>query len=258
MNVLDSFNLNGKVALATGGAGLYGQHIVRALAEAGAKTLAADYDIEKQKEVAEAFRKKGLDVTAFQFDQAENESVAALLEQVVEKVGGVDVLVNSAVLHTMKDWNSSVADFERSMQINASGLFHMLQVFGNHMADRGHGSIINICSIQGIVGPDYTLYEGLDMIVPPDYYFHKGGMIQLTRFAAATLGPKSVRVNSISPGGYNPALKSEFVNRYSKRTFLGRMANGDDIKGAIVFLASDASQYVTGANIVVDGGYTVK
>ncbi len=258
MKVLESFKLDGKVALVTGGAGLYGRQIVETVAEAGAKTFAADYDIQKQEEVAEQFRKAGLDVTAVQYNQSSEESIKALLEHVVEQAGKVDVLVNNAVLRPMKEWNSPAADFEKSMQVNATGLFMITRVFGDHMAARGGGSIINIGSIHGMIAPDFSLYEGLDWGAPPDYFFHKGGLIQLTRYAASKLGPKGVRVNVISPGGFFNNQEDIFVKRYNARTFLGRMANEQDLKGTIVFLASDASAYITGANIPVDGGYTVK
>ena len=259
MAVLESFSLKGKVGLVTGGAGLYGWQVVQTLAEAGAKTFAADCDIEKQEDVAKRLRADGLDVTAVQYDQSDEESIQAMLREIVAQAGGVDILVNNAVLRPMKEgWSSPAKDFARSMEVNATGIFMMTRTFGNHMAERGKGSIINISSIQGMIGPDYTLYEGLDMPVPPDYYFHKGGAIQLTRHAASTLGPKGVRVNAISPGGLLGGQGEEFIKRYSARTFLGRMANQEDLKGAIVFLASDASAYITGANIPVDAGYTAK
>jgi NAD(P)-dependent dehydrogenase (short-subunit alcohol dehydrogenase family) len=134
----------------------------------------------------------------------------------------------------------------------------MTRTFGEHMAAHGRGSIINVGSIQGMVGPDFSLYEGLGSGSPPDYFFHKGGLLQLTRFAAAKLGPRGVRVNAISPGGFYDGQDERFVKRYNARTFLGRMADESDLKGVIVFLASDASTYVTGANVPVDGGYTAK
>ncbi len=176
----------------------------------------------------------------------------------MRQAGGVDVLVNNAVLRTMKDWASPSADFAKSMAVNATGLFMMTRIFGDHMAQRGRGSIINVSSIQGSVGPDFTLYEELGWETPPDYFFHKGGLLQLTRFAAAKLGPRGVRVNAISPGGFLAGQDPVFVERYSRRTFLGRMANDTDLAGAVVFLASDASAYITGTNIAVDGGYTAK
>jgi len=144
------------------------------------------------------------------------------------------------------------------MEVNATGLFVISRAFGQHMAERGRGSIINVGSIQGLVGPDYTLYEGLDWGTPPDYFFHKGGLVQLTRLLASKLGPRGVRANAVIPGGFFTNQDPRFVERYNARTFLGRMANQSDLKGVIVFLASDASAYVTGASIAVDGGYTAK
>ena len=126
------------------------------------------------------------------------------------------------------------------------------------MAERGQGSIINIGSIYGTVGPDFTHYEGLGWGIPPDYWFHKAGMALFTQFLAAKFGPRGVRANVISPGGLYNAQDPRFIERYNARTYLGRQANQTDLKGAIIFLASDASAYVTGANIAVDGGYTCK
>lgn len=252
------FNLTGKVALATGGAGLYGRQIVQALAEAGAKTFMASRDVDKLEKQAETFRNIGLDVTALQFDQASEPSIEQLLGQIVNATSGVDILVNNAVLRPMTDWSGPAEQFAKSMEVNATGLFMITRTFGEHMAARGHGSIINVGSIQGLVGPDYTLYEGLNWGVAPDYFFHKGGLQQLTRFAASKLGPRGVRVNSIVPGGFFNNQDASFVERYNARTFLGRMANETDVKGAIVFLASDASLYITGASIPIDGGYTAK
>lgn len=258
MNVMEQFSLKGRVAIVTGGAGLYGRQIAEALAEAGARTFMASRGIEKLEEQAKAFRRAGLDVTALQLDQSKEESVRALLARVCELAGGVDVLVNNAVLRPMADWSSSAADFQKSMEVNATGLFIMLHTFGEHMAGRSRGSIVNIGSIQGLVGPDYSLYEGLGWGSPPDYFFHKGGMVNLTRYAASRLGPRGVRVNTLTPGGFFNNQDERFIQRYNARTFLGRMAGNEDMKGAIVFLASDASAYVTGADLVVDGGYTAK
>jgi len=258
MSVTDQFSLRGRTAVVTGGAGLYGRQIAEALAEAGAETFMASRDQVKLGEQAQAFRDRGLKVTALPLDQSSEASVDELLKRVVETTGRVDVLVNNAVLRPMGDWTSSADDFAKSMQVNATGLFLMTRAFGEHMAARGSGSIVNVGSIQGMVGPDYTLYEGLNWGSPPDYFFHKGGMLQLTRYAAARLGPKGVRVNTISPGGFYDGQDDRFVQRYVGRTFLGRMADEQDLKGAIVFLASDASRYVTGVNLPIDGGYTAK
>jgi NAD(P)-dependent dehydrogenase (short-subunit alcohol dehydrogenase family) len=256
--VLELFHLGGRVALVTGGAGLYGRQIVEALAEAGARTFMASRNLDKLRAQAEAFANQGLQVAPLQLDQASEESIKQLLATVLEQAGEVDILVNNSVLRPMGDWNSPAEQFAQSMAVNATGLFLMTRAFGEHMAQRGGGSIINVGSIQGHVGPDFTLYEGLDWGIPPDYFFHKGGLMQLTRFAASKLGPRGVRVNTVIPGGFFNNQDPRFLARYNARTFLGRMANQTDLKGAIVFLASDASAYVTGTGLAVDGGYLAK
>lgn len=258
MNVLNTFQLDGKVALVTGGAGLFGRQIVAALAEAGATVWMASRNTERLQEQAKTFADDGLKVTVAELDQADEASVLSLRDRIQAEAGGVDILVNNAVLRSMADWSDSADAFARSMAVNATGLFMMLRTFGDHMAERGSGSIINVGSIQGRVGPDFTLYEGLGFDIPPDYFQHKGGLAQLTRYAAAKLGPKGVRVNTISPGGFFNEQDPRFVERYNDRTFLGRLANDSDLKGAIVFLASDASAYVTAADLAIDGGYTAK
>ena len=258
MNVLDSFRLQGRTAVVTGGAGLFGRQIVEALAEAGARAFMASRNLEKLESRARQFREVGLDVTALAFDQGDERSAHALLDQILARAEGVDILVNAAVARPMRDWSDPAAAWTESMRINATGLFSITRLIGEHMAARGHGSIINISSIQGVVGPDFTLYEGLDWGIPPDYFFHKGGMNQFTRFVAGKLGGHGVRCNTICPGGFFNHQDPVFVERYNRRTFLGRMAGESDLKGAIVFLASDASAYVTGTEITVDGGYTAK
>jgi NAD(P)-dependent dehydrogenase (short-subunit alcohol dehydrogenase family) len=258
MNVLNSFSLNGKVAVMTGGAGLYGRQIAEALAEAGATTYMASRDVTALQSIASSYRERGLAVHALQMDQAVESSVHAVLDEVLRRSGRVDVLVNNAVLRPMKDWSSPADEFARSMDVNATGLFVITRAFGEQMAKQKGGSIINVGSIQGMVGPDFTLYEGLGWGSPADYFFHKGGMLQLTRFAAAKLGDRGVRVNTISPGGFFNEQDPRFIERYNARTFLGRMAGQHDLKGAVVFLASDASAYITGVNLPIDGGYTAK
>lgn len=258
MTVLEMFDLGGKVAVVTGGAGRYGRQIVEGLAEAGARTYIASRDAEINARLSSEWQACGLDVRAAKFDQADEESIARLRDQVLANEGSVDILVNNAVLRPMQDWAGSAEDFRRSMEVNATGLFLITRDFGEAMATAGRGSIIQVSSIYGHVGPDLGLYEGLDWGAPPDYFFHKSGMVNLTRYAAAVLGPSGVRVNSVSPGGLRDTQELTFVERYEKSTFLRRMAGPSDLKGAIVFLASDASAYVTGADLRVDGGYTAR
>lgn len=260
MNVLESFSLRGKVALVTGGAGKYGRQIVKALVEAGAQTYFSTSREGQLAELEQQFRESGHEVKAIYMNQGDEDSIIAARDQLIGKAGKIDVLVNNAVARTMrKGWEEAAQRFAESMQVNATGLFIVTRAFGDIMAAQRSGSIINVGSMYGMVGPDITMYEGLDMRTNPDYYFNKGGMMNFTRYVASQYGSAGVRCNCVSPGGYwTPQTSDTFVERYNKRTLLGRMANDTDLKGVMVFLASDASLYVTGSNIAVDGGYTAK
>lgn len=263
-SVLDNFSLQGKVAVLTGGAGKYGRQIVNALASAGAQTYIASRGLEAIEAVAAKHRALGHDVTALRLDQGDENSILALRDEIVRRSGKIDILINNAVARTMaKGYHDDASTFESSMHINATGLFMMTRAFGDAMAehnDRKGGSIINIGSIQGMIGPDPFIYRDTGMNGwYPDYFFHKGGMINFTRFTASYYGEHAIRCNCISAGGFETETTPElFVRQYSEKTMLGRMAGDRDLEGIVVFLASDASQYVTGANIPVDGGYTAK
>jgi len=261
MSVLDLFSLKGKVALATGGAGLYGRQIVRALAEAGARTFVASRNLEALEKLAAEHAARGEDVTALSYDQGDEASILALRDNILSRAGRIEVLVNNAVLRPMKKgYEDEAASFALSMQVNATGLFLITRAFGDVMARAGKGSIINVGSIHGMIAPDPWLYEGTTMSGwYPDYFFHKGGVVNFTRFVASYYGLKNVRCNCVSPGGYRTdKMPRSFVERYSTRTFLGRLAGDTDLMGAIVFLASDASAYITGVNVPVEGGYTAR
>jgi NAD(P)-dependent dehydrogenase (short-subunit alcohol dehydrogenase family) len=260
MTFLERFSLRDKVALVTGGAGLFGRQLVSALSEAGARTIVASRSIETSEDMAAQHRANGLDVIAMQYNQGDEASILALRERVMSDVGAIDILVNNAVIRPMQGgYQDDAAAFARSMDVNATGLFIITRAFGESMAEQGRGSIINIGSIQGMVGPDPQIYQGTDMHGwYPDYFFHKGGLISFTRFIASYYGARNVRCNCLSPGGFYSGQDETFVRQYCERTMLGRMANEEDLKGAIVFLASDASQYVTGVNLPVDAGYTAR
>lgn len=261
MGVLDTFSLKGKVALVTGGAGLYGRQIVAALAQSGATTYMAARDQSKLEAVAEQERAAGNDVTALPLDLSSDESIEALHRTIFERSGRCDVLVNNAVTRSATDgWDHDLEDYDRSLRVNASALFKITSLFGKSMAANKAGSVINIGSMMGMVGVEMGNYLGTDMNPNPSpiYFYEKGGMINFTRWAASILGKDNVRVNCLSPGGLFSNQPEPFVQNYSDRTQLGRMANETDLMGAIVFLASDASAYITGTNIPVDGGYTAK
>ena len=259
MTILDRLRLDGKVALVTGGAGLYGQQIVRALAEAGARTYVASRNLEALEELAEEHRAEGRDVRALQYDQSDEESILALRDAIQEDSGELHVLVNNAVARPVTNgYFSDAEDIDKSMRINGTGLILITRTLGEIMADGG--SIINIGSIMGLIGLEPHNYDGTDMGGwYPDYFFHKGGMANLTRFLASYYGDRDIRVNCVHPGGLQtPDHPEAFVRNYSERTCLGRLANDTDLMGIVVLLASDASAYITGANIPVDGGYTAK
>ena len=261
MHVMKMFDLTGKVALVTGGAGRYGRQIVEALAEAGATVWTASRTLEKNEEYAREMREKGYEVYGDQYDQASDESIHGLLERILSKSGKVDILVNNSALRCTKGFWSTAENLNESFAANATGLIMITRAFGDHMAHRGSGSIINIGSYMGDLGCNETLYEGcphISSVGAADYFFHKGGMHNLTRFMASRYGPKGVRCNCLSLGGLFNNQPEPFLEQYAKATFLGRMANNEDIKGIIVYLASDASAYMTGAVLPVDGGYSAK
>jgi len=259
MNIIEQFSLSGKTALVTGGAGLYGRQIVRAVAEAGARTYIASRNLEALEKVAAEHRALGQDVRALRLDQTDEASIAAVRDAIVRESGKLRILVNNAVARPVKKgYFDDAAAIDESMRVNGTGLILITRAMGEAMADGG--SIINIGSMMGLVGLEPLNYRGTDMHGwYPDYFFHKGGMANLTRFLASYYGPRGIRVNCVHPGGLRtPSHPEAFVKNYSERTCLGRMANDKDMMGIVVFLASDASLYVTGTNIPVDGGYTAK
>lgn len=252
------FHLGGRVALVTGGAGIYGTHIVRALAQAGAHVVVASRDARKCEDFAEGLRKEGFSAESAGLDLTSEPSIRALHDKLMADHGRLDVLVNNAVARAggdLRDANAS--DWEHAMKVNSTGLFLACQIFSEPMQKARSGSIINIASIYGMVGPDFSIYSGTQMHNSVGYSFSKGGMINLTRYLASFLAPFQVRVNCLSPGGFQTEdMPDRFVQNYSRHALLGRMAEPDDIKGPVVFLASDASRYITGLNLPVDGGWT--
>jgi NAD(P)-dependent dehydrogenase (short-subunit alcohol dehydrogenase family) len=261
VHVTDLLTLKGKTAVITGAAGLYGRCAAAALYEAGARVFTGSTNLEKLEEAAAQMRAEGGDVTALRLDLGSEESILRFRDGVMAAAGRVDVLVNNSVARPMwEGYESDAKLFDESMRVNATGNFIITRAFGEGMIRQKSGAIVNIASMHGMVGPDPSLYEGLGMSGwGGDYYFHKGGMIAFTRFLASYYGRFGIRCNAISPGGIQSyRTPDEFVRRDSDHTMLGRMASSDDIKGAIVFFASDASLYVTGANLPVDGGYTAK
>ena len=262
MGVLEKFSLKGKKVLVTGGAAGYGVSVSEAVAEAGATLIIADIkasrDPNEPVDVVKTLRQAGCEAHSYYLDLGEEESITELHQRVSKDFGAMDVLINNAVARPMRSYDAPLDAWRKSLEINATGLLHITRLFSEDMKKQGRGSIINTASIYGMVGPTLWFYEGMPATMsPPDYYFNKAGMINLTRYFAAVLGEYNIRVNVLSPGGLGSEKTTEpFLSRYCQNTFLGRMAGPEDIKGAIVFLASDASAYMTGANLVVDAGFT--
>lgn len=258
MNTNDLFRLDGRIALVTGGAGIYGRHITRALAEVGAHVVVASRDQQQCEKLAGDLREEGLKVSGARLDLGSGESISALCDEIVTEFGKLDILFNNAVARAGGDPSTvSEEEWESAMKINSTGFFLSSKIFGEQMIRQRSGVMVNVSSIYGTVAPNFNIYEGTDMTSPANYAFAKGGMINYTRYAASYYGRFGIRVNCISPGGFQTKDQPDiFVENYSKQTLLGRMANDDDIKGAAVFLASDASAYMTGQNLMIDGGWT--
>jgi NAD(P)-dependent dehydrogenase (short-subunit alcohol dehydrogenase family) len=260
MGVLDRFSLQGRVALVTAGAGpLFGRSISMALAEAGATVVTASRSQERNETFAAEMRKLGHDVHGLVFDQEDVASIDALHDELQSRFGRLDILVNSALardgnVRALEDQTAET--WEHTAKGDFAGLFRQCQRAVETMKRQGRGSIINIASIYGVVSNDPRLYDGTAMVQPPTYNFMKAGMINFTRYLACYYGRAGIRANCISPGGYFNQQPEAFVRRYCERTPLGRMMGHEDLQGAVVFLASDASTYVTGANLLVDGGWT--
>ncbi|MGH8509209.1 MAG: SDR family oxidoreductase [Gammaproteobacteria bacterium] len=268
MNTLEQFSLHGKTAIVTGAAGLLGRCHCRALAEAGAAVVATDLEQSACEGVADRI---GQGAFAYAADVTDPVSLRRLLDAVIERTGQIDILVNNAAVNDRFE-NPSVAlersrfenypleQWKRSLDVNVTGVFLCSQIIGARMAARGYGSIVNIASTYGLVAPDQSLYRdrhGQQRFYKSAVYpTTKGAVLAFTRFLAAYWAPRGVRVNALSPGGVENEQDDDFIAEYSRRTPLGRMAAPEDYMGALVFLASDASVYMTGSNLVVDGGFT--
>lgn len=266
---MSSYNLEGSIALVTGATGILGRRYVEALNREGAHVVIADLDAAACTDfAAEMGARTGVDCLGLGMDVSDPGSVTAGVEEILKRFGRIDLLLNNAAtkgddLHALFqptiDYDLDV--WRRIMAVNIDGQFLMAKTVGRQMLAAGKGSIINVSSIYGCVGPDQRIYEGAEYMgtqinTPLVYSVSKAAVHGLTRHLATEWGAHGVRVNTLTPGGVESGQNDVFVSRYSARTPLGRMARGDEMTGAMLFLASDASSYVTGQNIIVDGGWT--
>lgn len=273
MTIFDKFNLKDRVAIVTGGGGQLGFEFCKTLAEAGAAVVAADLNMDLATRAANHLSDCGYASLAFPLDVTRLESTRELVAETMKRFGRLDILVNSAGLdpkfdpdamdkgvapgafedYPLEQWNAA-------LNVNLTGLFLVTQACVRPMIERGKkGSIINICSTYGLNGPDQRIYikDGKRVAFKPVYYTTtKAGVMGFTRYLAAYYAGTEIRVNALTPGGVFNNHEDYFVKNYSAKTILGRMAKKDEMNGALLFLASDASSYMTGNNVIVDGGWT--
>jgi NAD(P)-dependent dehydrogenase (short-subunit alcohol dehydrogenase family) len=258
-------DLQNRVALITGGAGHIGRVIGESLAELGAAIALHDIDQAAAGTVAaDIAQNYDVKASAFAVDLNDITAVKTMPAKVVQEFARLDIVIHSAAYGgdtKFPGWavpfdEQTTEAWERALRVNLTSAFALAQAARQPLTDSGHGSIVLISSIYGLVGPDMSLYEGTSMANPAGYGASKGGLLQLMRHLSTVLAPE-VRVNAISPGGVWRQQPEPFHDRYRARTPLGRMATEEDLKGAAAYLSSDLSSYVTGHNLVVDGGWTI-
>jgi NAD(P)-dependent dehydrogenase (short-subunit alcohol dehydrogenase family) len=262
--IKELMDIGGRVALITGGAGHIGGAIAEALAELGAGIAIVDLSPEACSRVCKKVtRDFGVEAFPAAADLSRDVEVRKVPGKVMEKFGRLDILINCAAFVGASKLPGWTAPFEeqnadtwrKALDLNLTVPFILTQSCAPFLKRSGHGSVINIASTYGLVGPDMRLYEGTKMGNPAAYAASKGGLLQLTRWLATVLAP-DIRVNAITPGGIQRGQAKTFRKRYVSKTPLGRMGREEDLKGAAAYLASDLSSYVTGQNLIVDGGWT--
>jgi NAD(P)-dependent dehydrogenase (short-subunit alcohol dehydrogenase family) len=274
MKIQEKFDLTGRVAVVTGGIGQLGTEFCRTLAEAGAAVAVVDLNAEKCSTAAAELAKAGYKALGVATDITDPDSVNSMVAQVVAAFGRLDILVNSAALDPKFDPEAvakgiAPGKFEEypldlwntALNVNLTGTFLMTQACVKQMIAQGKkGSIINICSTYGLNGPDQRIYRKADGSQPsykPVFYtVTKAGIVGFTKYLAAYYMETEIRVNMLTPGGVYNNHDETFAKNYAAKTIMGRMAHKDEMNGALLFLASDASSYMTGNNVVVDGGWT--
>lgn len=258
--IQDLFNLQGKVAVLTGAAGWLGSAMSRALAEAGATLVVTSREADKIEAFAATLPGSGH--IGLGFDQGDTDSIPGFVEQVLAKTGKIDILVNNAYGSTAPSIDNATAeDFDKAYHVGVTAYFLLAREVANHLRSRRTpGSIINIASMYGVVASYPDAYTDLPVNSPPTYHGLKGGLVHLTRHLAVYWAKDNIRVNSISPGPF-PTAKTqsalpEFIGRLEQKVPMGRMGRPEELKGLVVLLASEAGSYITGQNILVDGGWT--
>lgn len=260
MNYLDKFRLNGKLIFITGGLGLIGMEVTKALSEAGGKVIILDINEDKSNEIITNLKKVSKDIEFEKFDVTKLDNIDSVIDTLRSKYGRIDVWVNAAYPRT-SDWGNKVEDLSlESLQKNVDMHLNSYSWISRKvcliMKEQEKGSLINFGSIYGVVGNNFSVYEGTNLTSPMAYSAIKGGIINLDRYLASYFGEFNIRVNTICPGGIINGQNKTFVKNYSKNTPLKRMGKAEEIASVVLFLASDAASYISGATIMVDGGWT--
>jgi 2-deoxy-D-gluconate 3-dehydrogenase len=271
--IQEKFDLTGQVAIVTGGGGQLGFEFCKTLVEAGASVVTADLNMDHAVRAANRLIEAGYPTFPFQLDITSVASVQAMIAETLTRYGRIDILVNSAALDPKFDPDAAARGiapgafedyplemWQDALNVNLTGTFIVTQACVRQMVAQGKkGSIINICSTYGLNGPDQRIYikNGKRVAFKPVYYTTtKAGVLGFTKYLAAYYAGTEIRVNALTPGGVFNNHEDYFVQNYSAKTILGRMAHKDEMNGALLFLASEASSYMTGGNLVVDGGWT--
>jgi NAD(P)-dependent dehydrogenase (short-subunit alcohol dehydrogenase family) len=262
--LFEKMKLNGRVAIVTGSLGGIGRAICDGLAGIGCDLALVDRDAHQLDKYAYALSERyNINASGYCIDLEVESERMLLKDQVNRDFSRLDILINNAAFvgdSQLQGWavpfeDQGIETWRRALEVNLTACFHLIQLFAGMLRQNQVGSIVNIASIYGVVGPDMGLYEGTTMANPAGYAASKGGLVQLTRWMSTVLAPE-IRVNSVSPGGIFRNQPKAFVDRYTARTPMGRMANEGDLPGVVAFLAGDLSTYMTGQNLMIDGGWT--
>jgi len=263
MNVSKLFDVSNKVIIITGATGNLGAKYVEGFSQAGANVVIADLQFKNCKKLSDEIQEKyHVDPLPIKLDLNDKKSINLMIKKTVLKYSKIDVLINNAAyqgnekLRSTKFENFPLVAWNQGLGVNLTGIFLTCQEVGKVMSKQGFGNIINIASTYGIVAPDQRIYGKSGQNAAAFYSATKAAVINLTRYLASYWGGTGIRVNTLSPGGVKRNQESSFIKKYSERTMLGRMANTDEYVGSLLFLASEASSYMTGSNLIVDGGWT--
>lgn len=263
MDIKKLFDLSGRIVIITGAAGNLGSKYAEGLTQAGANVVLADIDYATCKQLGKQLENKySIKNLAIKLDLNDKSSIENMVSKTMKQFSKIDILINNAAYQgnsksrKIKFENFPLNEWNKAVSVNLTGVFLTCQEVGKIMVKQKNGNIINISSTYGLVAPDQRIYGVSGQNAAAFYSATKAAIINLTRYLASYWNRTGIRVNSLSPGGVENSQEANFIKNYSEKTILGRMAQKDEYIGSIIFLSSDASSYMTGSNLIVDGGWT--